>query len=131
MLSIVLKGLVIRPSLTMVRKKKMAVRVEEHLSGKSGKFAIHEHVSSCKDCHSCYINNIYTLAQANTDFEAKVKRSSIYKKYRHKLNNQIYLCGSSFLLNIFLNKYCFYYMNSYSLMSQVLYFMLLNYYANT
>ena len=46
----------------------MAMRVQEHLSGKS---AIHEHISSCKDSHSCSISNFYTLVQANTDFEAK------------------------------------------------------------
>ena len=64
----------IRPSLTLVSQKRhLAVRVQEHLSGKSGKSAIHEHISSCKGCHSCSISNFYTLAQANTDFETKIK----------------------------------------------------------
>ena len=50
-------------------ERHLAVRVQEHLSGKSGKCAIHEHISSCKDCHSCSISNFYTSAHANTDFE--------------------------------------------------------------
>ena len=31
------------------KKKHLAVRVEEHISGKSGISAIHEHISSCKE----------------------------------------------------------------------------------
>ena len=31
-------------------KRHLAVRFHEHLSEKSGKCAIHEHISSCKDC---------------------------------------------------------------------------------
>ena len=54
-------------------KRHFAERVQEHLSGKSGKSTIHEHISSCKNCHSCSIINFYTLTQANTDLEAKVK----------------------------------------------------------
>ena len=54
-------------------KRHLSVRVQEHLSGKS---AIHEHISSCKDCHSCYISNIYIISQANTDFEAEIKEAS-------------------------------------------------------
>ena len=80
-------------------KYNTCMRVQEHLSGKS---AAHEHISSCKDCHSCSISNFYTLAQANTDFEAKIKDLYIYK-YTPKLNNQIYHCCSSSLLNIFLS----------------------------
>ena len=65
MSAIVIEGLVIRLSLTLARQK-------EHLSGKS---AIHEHNSSCKDCHSCSISNFYTISQANTDFEARIKEA--------------------------------------------------------
>ena len=50
-------------------KRHLAVKVEEHLSGKSRKSAIHEHISSCKDCNSCSISNFYTISQANTDFD--------------------------------------------------------------
>ena len=57
------------------------MRVQEHLSGKSGKSAIHDHISSCKDCHSCSISNFYTLSQANTDFEAKIKEALHIKIY--------------------------------------------------
>ena len=42
---------------------------------KSGKPGIHEHLSTCKDYHSSSISNFYTLAQANTDFVAKIKES--------------------------------------------------------
>ena len=28
------------------------------------------------DCHSYSISNVYTLAHANTDFEAKIKEAS-------------------------------------------------------
>ena len=41
-------------------KRHLAVRVQEHLSGKSGKSVIHEHISLCMDCHSCSISNYYT-----------------------------------------------------------------------
>ena len=57
-------------------KRHLALWVQEHLSGKS---AIHEHVSSCKDCHSYSINNFYTLSQANIDFVKKIKEA-IYIK---------------------------------------------------
>ena len=48
-------------------RRHLALWVQEHLSGKS---AIHEHISSCKDCHSYSINNVYTISQADTDFGA-------------------------------------------------------------
>ena len=38
-----------------IGKIKRHLAVREHLSGISGKSAIHEHISSCKDCHSCSI----------------------------------------------------------------------------
>ena len=78
-------------------KRHLAVRVQEHLSGKS---AIHDHISSCKDCHSYSISNCCTISQDNTDFEAKIKEAS-YIKNIHQINDQIYHCGYSFLLNIF------------------------------
>ena len=53
-------------------KRHLAVKVQKHLSGKS---AIHEHISSCKDCHSYSISDFYTIYQANTDFEAKIKEA--------------------------------------------------------
>ena len=53
----------------------VAVKVQEHLSGKSGKSAIHEHISSCKDCHSCSISIFYIISQANSDFGAKIKEA--------------------------------------------------------
>ena len=56
-------------------KRHLAVRVQENHSGTSGKSAIHGHISSCKDCHSCSISNFYTLAQAKMDFEAKTKEA--------------------------------------------------------
>ena len=52
--------------------------------------------SSCKDLHSCSRSNFYTLSEANTDFGAKVRKVLHIYKYRPKLNNQIYNCGSSF-----------------------------------
>ena len=53
-------------------KRHLAMRVQEHLSGKS---AIPEYISSSKDCHSCSISNFCIISQANTDFEAKIKES--------------------------------------------------------
>ena len=92
----------IRPPKYIGRTKRhVAVRVQEHLSGESGKSAIHEHLSSCKDCHSCSISNFYAISLANTDFEAKIKEALYIYKYTPKLNNQIYQCGSSLLLSIF------------------------------
>ena len=73
-------------------KRHLTVKVQVHLSGKSGISAIHEHISSCKDCHSCTISNFYIISQANTDFEAKIKEALCIKKYAPKLNNQIYHC---------------------------------------
>ena len=56
-------------------KIQIYMRVQEHLSGKSRKSAIHEHISSCKDCHSCSINSFYILSQANTDFDANINEA--------------------------------------------------------
>ena len=57
----------------------LAMRVQEHLSGRAGKSSIHEHISSCKVCHSCSISNFHTLALANTDFEAKITEALYVK----------------------------------------------------
>ena len=59
------------------------MRVQEHLSGTSGESAIHQNISSCKDCHSCSISNFFTLAQADVDFEDKIKET-LYKKNMHQ-----------------------------------------------
>ena len=89
-------------------KRHLAVRVQVHLSGKSGRSAIHAHISSCKGCHSCSISNIYTLAQANTDLEVNIKEAIYIYKYILILNNKIYQFGSSFHLNILLSMHCIY-----------------------
>ena len=44
----------------------------------------------------------YIISQANTCIEAKINEAVYIKKYTPKLSNQIYHCGSSFVLNIFL-----------------------------
>ena len=56
------------------------MRVQEHLSGKS---AIHEHISSCKDCHSYSISNFHIISQDDTDFEGKIKQA-LYIKNTHQ-----------------------------------------------
>ena len=43
-----------------------------------GKSCVNEHISSCKDCHSCFINNLLILAQVNRDYDGKIK--SLYIK---------------------------------------------------
>ena len=56
-------------------KRHLAIKFQEHLSEKSGKSAIHDHISSCKDCHSCSIGKFYIMSQGNTDFDAKIKEA--------------------------------------------------------
>ena len=56
-------------------KRHLAVKVQEHLSGKSGISAIHVHIGSCKGCHSYSISIFYTISQANTVFEAEIKEA--------------------------------------------------------
>ena len=73
------------------------MRVEEHLSGKS---AIHEHISSCKDCHSSSISTVYAIYQANTDFDAKIKEA-LYIKNMHQ-NYAILHKYITVVLNFFL-----------------------------
>ena len=75
MLSFVIKVLVVRSSLTLARKKD--IECSRASSWKMRKSAIHEHISSCKD--SCSISNFYTLAQAGTRFEAKIKEALYIK----------------------------------------------------
>ena len=53
-------------------KRHLAVKVQEHLPGKS---VIHEHISSCKDCQSFSISNFYIISQVNSDFEAEIKEA--------------------------------------------------------
>ena len=50
----------------------LVVWIQEHLSGKSGRSAIHVDISSCKDCHSCLSASL--ISQANTDLEAKERK---------------------------------------------------------
>ena len=64
-------------------KRHLAMRVQEHLSGKLRKPAVHEHISSCMDCNSCFINNFKALTQANTDFEAELKEALCIKNIDH------------------------------------------------
>ena len=61
----------------------LAMRIQEHPSGKSRKYAIHEHITSCMDCHSFSISYFYILAHAYTYFEAKVKET-LYIKDIHQ-----------------------------------------------
>ena len=70
MLSVVLNGLVIRPSFKLEDKNTLGSEGSRVSLGKS---VIYNHISSCKDCHSCNISNSYTSVQANTDVEAKMR----------------------------------------------------------
>ena len=84
----VLNGLVMRPSLTSVRQSHLTLRVQEHLSGKP---AAHEHISSCKDCHTCSANTI--LSSFKQTHISTVKKG--HGKVQAKINNSsydVYIC---------------------------------------
>ena len=61
-------------------KRHLAVRVQDILCGKLVKSVSHELISSCMDCHTCSINNLYSLAQANSHLEAKIKEALYIKR---------------------------------------------------
>ena len=61
-------------------KGHLTFMVQEHLSVKSVKYAFHEYIYSCMDCHSCSLTNFYNFAHTNKDFEAKIKEA-LYIKY--------------------------------------------------
>ena len=73
-------------------KRHLAMRVQEHLSGTSGTSAIHQNISSCKDCHSCSISNFFTLAQADVDFEDEIKEASCMKMHTKNKQPNTSLC---------------------------------------
>ena len=59
-------------------KRHMVVKVQERFSGKSGKSAIHEHINSCKGCHSCSISNFYILDPCPSIFSCPPPTFTIY-----------------------------------------------------
>ena len=87
-----------RPSHTLKDKKTFGRSgSREPFTGKSGKSAIHEHISSYKNGHTYSIINFYALALANTDFDAILKEAL----YIPELNKHI-------MVHHFFFSYCFY-----------------------
>ena len=84
--NVALNCLVLGNSLTLVS--------QEHVSGKSAKYAAHEHISSWKDCHSYSIDIFNALAQANTYLKDKINKA-LYEPY-----NEIYHFASSCFVSV-------------------------------
>ena len=65
--------------------------------------AINEHILSCTVCSNVRhdLNSFEVLKQCISDFQAKIQEALILKKHRPSLNKQLYVHGSSLLLNVY------------------------------
>ena len=80
------------------------MRSHKHLNlNSNAKNAVEYHVNSCLNCtkSDLYVSNFKVIKKCNTDFEAKIQQALLIKKFNPTLNRQLYLSGSSFLLNVY------------------------------
>ena len=82
--------------------------MKEHLSlADSRKNAIKDHILSCPICSNLQynINSFTILRKCNSDYEAKLHEALLLKRDSPSLNKQCYASETSFLLNIYLQKF--------------------------
>ena len=82
--------------------------MKEHLNlADSRKSAIKDHILSCPICSNLQynINSFTILRKCNSDYEAKLHEALLLIRDSPNLNKQCYASGTSFLLNIYLEKF--------------------------
>ena len=82
----------------------LITRVKEHLNlADSRKSAIRDHILSGPTCSNLQynINSFTKLNKCNSNYEAKIHEALLIKRHSPSFNNQCYVSGASFLLNIY------------------------------
>ena len=82
----------------------LVTRAKEHLNlNQSQKSAIKDHILDCVKCfnssHSLVSRKI--LCNGKNEYDTKVYEALLIKKFKPKLNRQLYANGCSFLLKVF------------------------------
>ena len=82
----------------------LITRAHEHLNlNSNAKTAVKDHIYSCSHCSKTdlSVSNFKVIKKCNTGFEAKIQEALLIKKFNPTLHRQLYLSGSSFLLNVY------------------------------
>ena len=82
----------------------LVTRAKEHLDlNKSRKSAIKDHILDCVKCFnsSHSLASFKLLRNSKNEYDTKVHEALLIKKFKPKLNRQLYANGCSFLLKVF------------------------------
>ena len=83
----------------------LVTRVKEHwaLNSIPRNSAVKEHILDCNNCVESddILKPFSILRNCTSDYDTKIYEALLIKKYKPKLNRQLYGNGSSFLLKIF------------------------------
>ena len=83
----------------------LVTRAKEHwsLNSITRKSAVKEHILDCNNCVKSddILKPFSILRRCSSDYDAEIHEALLIKKYKPKLNRQLYGNGSSFLLKIF------------------------------
>lgn len=81
-------------------KRHLAVRMDEHISGKSPS-AVSYHVNNCNICKNCNSSSFKILDTGANNLDTSIKEALYIKKLRPRLNDKLASNGQSFYLNVF------------------------------
>ena len=82
----------------------LVTRAKEHLDlNQSRKSAIKDHILDCVKCSSSShsLASFKILRNCKNEYDKKVHEALLIKKFKPKLNRQLYANGCSFLLKVF------------------------------
>ena len=86
-------------------KRHLISRVTEHgnLDAGEKKTSIASHIVDCQTCkqNKLVLDDFEVLKQCKNDFETKIHEALLIRKFRPKLNVQLYNSGASFLLKVY------------------------------
>ena len=81
----------------------LGTRIQEHLHQKTTKSGIRNHTEICKNCNlnNTDLNGFKVLRICYSEQAIKIQEALLIKKHNPQLNIQLYVNGSSFLLNVY------------------------------
>ena len=85
-------------------KRHLVTRMNEHVTPKeSNKSEIKEHIFDCHTCKNSNItvDNFNILKPCKDDYITRISEALLIKKYRPKMNKQMFTKGQSYLLRVF------------------------------
>ncbi len=82
----------------------MTTRVKEHgdLDARE-KTAVASHIVNCQTCkqNKLVLDDFEIVKHCKNDFETKIHEALLIRKFRPKLNTQLYNSGASYLLKVY------------------------------